>query len=607
MSEFGPKIVDGVLQYVSSSCMKKFDPRHFAGCPRAWAFCYIAKIRSPPRKPQQIGLKMHERIEHYLKTGENVLADIERAGLHFIPKPDPGILVEHAATPASIGGRAPTVEGVAVVTKIDAINATNYYTDPENEIHVEPFAEVLDWKSSSNIGKYALTGDGIRDDIAMNVYGLHALDFIGRTWPGNFELDRIRLSHVYFGTKKRGTRKVTAVVPVEALTARLDKQAALIREIKEIAATVTPETAGEVECNDGACGAYSGCEYQSICVRPKSDAIRLMLGLPSNPNPGDSKMSILDKVNQDLETTTIPALNVADVVKRLGVASAACGYGFPKLTGEASAAAAAAGAAVPGPAGRLAGVEIATVEALVQAAADLESRAKESNPLTAPDAPPADPTQAAAPLPAEEVITLTPQQQEAVNTHPSQTAEVEKPEIAHKKPGRPSSPTAHLGSKFYKRKELEEYALSLEQGSGGGNTVSAGRFEAVQKQLGETLAQVEALRSNGDTSQVVEVQPVDGIRLFVDAFVEGADSLDPYMDRIAAEIVDKDPNALHLLCATNDSPMAFGKWRGVLTAYARENPPEPGTYYVIGSDEVRACFVDALRPLCAEFVRGVAR
>jgi hypothetical protein len=74
-------------------------------------------------------------------------------------------------------------------------------------------------------------------------------------------------------------------------------------------------------------------------------------------------------------------------------------------------------------------------------------------------------------------------------------------------------------------------------------------------------------------------------------------AIDDEIDAWCAEVA-KVGKATHILAAPNDSPIAYGKWRGYLSACVRANPPQPGRYYMrVKGDEVRECVVAALRTL----------
>ncbi|MFP2897305.1 hypothetical protein [Corallococcus sp. 4LFB] len=73
--------------------------------------------------------------------------------------------------------------------------------------------------------------------------------------------------------------------------------------------------------------------------------------------------------------------------------------------------------------------------------------------------------------------------------------------------------------------------------------------------------------------------------------------------------IEQECGVVDIRVAPNDSPLAYGKWKGVLAATIRAEPPEPGTYAALGvaGSELMQVAVEALEPLCGtgHFVRGV--
>src|SRR5262245_20336800 len=92
----GPAVADGKIRYLSVSSITAFDEKSFGGCERRWWYRYIAKVKEPPTKVQKLGTQVHAQIEHYLRTGEDVLGDLARSGARFLPRPGKDLYLEHA-------------------------------------------------------------------------------------------------------------------------------------------------------------------------------------------------------------------------------------------------------------------------------------------------------------------------------------------------------------------------------------------------------------------------------------------------------------------------------------------------------------------------------
>jgi hypothetical protein len=102
--------------------------------------------------------------------------------------------------------------------------------------------------------------------------------------------------------------------------------------------------------------------------------------------------------------------------------------------------------------------------------------------------------------------------------------------------------------------------------------------------------------------------PRVGVTLYVDCLVEGAEveSLDAYVAERVAEAHGYDDKCIDIRAASSESPLGYGKWKGVLAALVRATPPAAGAYtlHVEGS-EVRQVIAEALKPVCTVYVRGV--
>jgi hypothetical protein len=84
-------------------------------------------------------------------------------------------------------------------------------------------------------------------------------------------------------------------------------------------------------------------------------------------------------------------------------------------------------------------------------------------------------------------------------------------------------------------------------------------------------------------------------------------TLDAYINDLTTSICEEHKTS-DIRATGGDSPLAFGRWRGVLASLVRNEWPAAGTYVVLHSTEVTDVVVEALIPLCAPgaFIRGVA-
>jgi hypothetical protein len=130
----------------------------------------------------------------------------------------------------------------------------------------------------------------------------------------------------------------------------------------------------------------------------------------------------------------------------------------------------------------------------------------------------------------------------------------------------------------------------------------------LRQQVAELSTEIANLRAAGALMDGETITA--GIHLFTDGVpiktaANDARPLDPYVDSLERALREKYVPAGDIRCAPDESPLAFGKWRGVLAAFARQSPPAAGTYYVdTRGREIVEVVVDALRPQCVTFVRG---
>ncbi|TQF16145.1 hypothetical protein FJV41_09950 [Myxococcus llanfairpwllgwyngyllgogerychwyrndrobwllllantysiliogogogochensis] len=238
----------GVLNFLSVSQLKQFSL-----CPRRWYFVKVLRLPEPETKAQALGVEGHAQLEHYLRTGEDVLGDVARAGRHLLPAPGADLLVEESfGTPSPL-----SADGVPFIGHIDLINPRRL---------AEGVLRVTDHKFSSNVGRYAATPAQLVDanteaGLQMVGYGVWAALSDAR-FPGVRVLE---LEHLYFQT--RGARRAASVlasVSVEHVSREwTQKVVPMVRRMREVArATRT----ADAPPNFGACEKYGGCPFKAQCL-----------------------------------------------------------------------------------------------------------------------------------------------------------------------------------------------------------------------------------------------------------------------------------------------------------------------------------------------------
>ncbi|NTX51131.1 PD-(D/E)XK nuclease family protein [Myxococcus sp. CA039A] len=257
----------GVLNFLSVSQLKQFSL-----CPRRWHFAKVLRLPEPETKAQALGIEGHAQLEHYLRTGEDVLGDVARAGRHLLPAPGADLLVEESfGTPSPL-----SADGVPFIGHIDLINPRRL---------AEGVLRVTDHKFSSNVARYGATPTQLADasteaGLQMVGYGVWAALSDAR-FPGVRVLE---LEHLYFQT--RGAKRAASVlasVSVEHVTREwTEKVVPMVRRMREVArATRT----ADAPPNFGACEKYGGCPFKAQCLSGERTMSLLNRVIPKPQSP----------------------------------------------------------------------------------------------------------------------------------------------------------------------------------------------------------------------------------------------------------------------------------------------------------------------------------
>ncbi|MBZ4336442.1 PD-(D/E)XK nuclease family protein [Corallococcus sp. AS-1-12] len=245
-------VEDGILRYLSASQL-----RRFALCERAWFFAKVLRLPERPSKARDVGTATHAQLEHYLRTGADVLGPVAAAGKHLLPEPGPDLLVEeHFGEPSPL-----FADGVPLTGFIDLVNPRHL---------AQGVLRITDHKTTSSIARYAATPEQLASaahdaGIQMVGYGYWAV-LAAERFPG---LKRLELEHLYFQTRgARESRSVVATVSAEHVReewrARIDPMA---RHMRDVARATSPN---QVKPNWGACQKYGGCPFQTQCLNTQS-------------------------------------------------------------------------------------------------------------------------------------------------------------------------------------------------------------------------------------------------------------------------------------------------------------------------------------------------
>ena len=600
-SNYGPSMADGKPRYFSATSLSTGDPNEDGGCLRKWVFKYVLKVPMPQESWQTTGVEMHNEIEHYLKTGERTLGPLALAIAPWIPTPGPDLEVEREIWLPSSGTPPPfTAAGIGVVGKQDLRHRRGEYIDTRGELRVEDgprVVEVIDWKSSSDITKWAKPGDRLLTTVQMATYGKHECS-------RDPDVGFVRLSQVYSQTRgARAGKKTTTLASREAIERRWESVEGVARSLVDASRVAD---GNQVDANTRACGAYRGCPYRSDVGGPCTAGNSLTALFGSNQGNPMSLLNIL-KVPDTSPAVPAPAApaktSLADMraeIARLeaeereanaraeldsvpGFAAAVktideAGRGWPVVAGDAARLKAIArgvkyesGASYAG-SGELAALpSISDPAIIVQLAAELTA--------TAPAPVEATPVPVVADVPSSMPELLPPGADAPVEVAPV-AAEVPAPNVdappLKAKRGRP--------------------AKSKESATIKNEVVT---YDPAAVQVTATGPEAERLEVYVDCIPSV---PYESMHDLVQT-----------MNRTICDTIGKDAEGVpcvDIRCAGNNTALAFGKWKGVLYGYvlrlAKDGGLPRGTYVLDtrGSD-LAEVVADALRGACDLYVRGV--
>lgn len=530
-----------ILEKVSVSQIASFDPTQPAGCPRRWWFRYVAGKPEPETASKSKGKDFHASIEHYLKTGEDVLSPEVRAGKHLIRRGDQQHI--EVQVPDEVFHLKLDFAGVYLSGRIDLLDCGTVHLDGEGAEVSEDVIEVLDWKTTSSIAAYGKAGAALLTDPQMVGYGLAVLN-------ADRHADRVRLSHVYFQTRgQKLASKRTIVATRDHLEGEHKRLTAVVNDMRHVAEI---SDASEVPKNLLACSAYGGCPHASYC--PKTEAERLK-------NIWRTPMS-LRRATLAPQTQVTPAQQPVQTAPSEQAVHTAPVQTAPvraeieaKLRAEIERSDDEEGCADCGEE-----LTIRNVSRLVDGTIRHIGCKGAAAQVAPPDQPVITLAQSFEPVPPEAIQTLPPQARElaAQNVEPRREAA--------KSEGVAEAPKRGRGRPRKTAAESESQPGSLP-------TVVEPERAAVQK-VEYTRTDIRpALQAHelADPEPQLPASSSASTILIVDALVETCElvyDLGPEVDALVEQLACQH-NAADLRCAPSDSPLSFGKWKGALTAVLR--------------------------------------
>jgi hypothetical protein len=572
----GKAIKDGRLQYVSPSQAVSADHESYGGCERRYYYRRVEGRPEPEYAAAVEGTEGHAQIAEYLHTGKMVLGQHALKAKRFLPEPDPKLQLE-----LDIDDGALTAAGLPVVGFVDWLNDSRVVHLDHGEVY-DPAGsvEIVDWKFTGR--KEFPTPREVAEALPMTFYG----EWAARKRP----LEYIRMSHVYIATRRREVSKRSVLVRRSEIATRWVRAEGVVRRLQVIAGCTSPD---DVPANLDACDAYGGCPHRSYCSAGTSKTLSDLLGplaaqafldketpvsllkipaLAALQAPADPAKVAAEKaalLAQEAAAKVDPAVRAAVEAIRAASAKTVQGQvlGEPSLTGRASDAwAAVLGWDLPpntpvNGSGLLKDTTIADPDDLPKLAAEIAGipadapapAAPQAMGLLPPDAPVSRPAAPAAASPPSPTPTSS-----AIPTPPQTTSA--QPADAGAGPGAGDSSESAGEMKLSKK--------------------ARAHVEKLEARIAELEARIAEVPMSATRDLVAAPAAPAGLQVYVDCIPPGTfQDLTPWVREWAKKIADQ-YGAADVRCGSDDTPLGFGKWPGVLEAIYREAPLDDGVYFL---------------------------
>lgn len=662
-------VENGIINFLSVSQLEQFDPHQEPGCNRRWWYVKVGHKPEPFSAAKGLGTDSHSLLEHYENTGEDVLPLYLSIGKHLIPAMrdwEPGkILVEQSTDM----GVPLTVAGIPVIGRIDLVNATGCYTNDEGQVHEDPTGtiEIADHKTTKSIAKYAKVGPALVRTIQMPGYA----EWARRQYPNakHFRLSH-NYFQTEGRPKAFKSTILIPLETVQARWSAVEKIAREMQQVaKETDPAKVPANLNACKAYGG-CPHRPYCHpllpaavlFSEIFggLKKKLPVVSTVPPAPEapalpTPHEGVPVMSLLSRVAAKSPAAPPPPKTPAPPAPSA-----------PKVPDPAVAARAKAAQEAAAAAEAKAREDLLAQEAAAKAKAEAEAaaaRPAEDTSIFSKDARHGEivyshtratflraiclttggmsfqtPTGSPAPTvllepTLENVIRLAEVTQGHLDLFPPLPAAVpQAPKLAAvAPPDVPASDPAKASVPVPPGADMPDAVRAASDAAHGTPAAQAEAAAEVKRGRGrppgaknkatldaEAKAEAERLAAEsgaGGTiirSEVAPETPADTsgeFHLYIDCIPdrEGLTfvSLEPYVDRITAALA-KHAKVSDIRFAP-ETPLAFGAWKGALAAACKQNPPEPGSYYLlgVGTDEVKTIVCSSLGEFATQVTRGV--
>ena len=603
---YGPTITDGVINYLSPSALTAAGPSQYGGCYMRWYMRYVLGHKEPWTAAKGLGGDVHGEIEAYLKTGIMGLGSIALSAKRYIPEPNPETqIIEgelHEVAPLML-------EGVRVIGKMDLFDRGPFAVDEFGKQIIEPFWEVIDWKTSSDPVKYGKTGPQLLTTYQMTLYGMALLE--------GSDLEKARVSHVYMKTKgAQASFKSTALATRDNLKKCWDDASSVARTLKDV---VKETDINKVPMNLDSCKAWRGCPHESYC--PKNDRAQSLSELfgktQASELQGESVMeNLLDGIMDDAPKAEAPKVACDPAFAKAWevIEFYSEERGYPPLDPEAHVQYCRLKGTreFPG-AGRMGGgngplkdVQALSVELICKVAENLVKQAEAQGRPVPGNAPAVE---APAPAEAPPVVEATPEPTPApeVVLKIEETAPVQRSGVV----------VDEAPAQIVTTNALSPRTREIVELVGAGDKMASVRkpelvtaayeltdaLASINDGQGAVIQEARLVELTPASAPVAETKPELVVHINCIPS-EPFTWLDDYVRDACAELA-KQAGDQDVRCSDHKA-LGFGKWKGALAAYVRAKPPEAGVYVIDASaSEMAEVVADTLRGEADRWVRGV--
>lgn len=219
----------------------------FRDCPRKWYLNKIVGLQSPSTSATELGSQVHATLEAYLRGEADVIGtedeigEIARSGAEHLP-----MRGEHLEIELSLEDHMPLQDAPVLVKGfVDLIDHSN--------------DEIIDHKTSGN-KRYTKSARELKINVQLMMYA----EAYFQRFP---EKKKVTLTHIYYGTRSRWTKRVSVTVTRAHVLAQWEAIKSTINEMLD--ASCAPD-ASAVHAEYDSCSKYGGCPFRGACFNAHS-------------------------------------------------------------------------------------------------------------------------------------------------------------------------------------------------------------------------------------------------------------------------------------------------------------------------------------------------